>query len=321
MNNSALANLIEAAENIPYGFVAVKSIEHGSDMIALNGEFSKICGYASKEELMAASGGVYMNIVCSDDLRSVLGELERSGRSRGHHSCRLITKQGGLVKVEITGVELQDPIYGKVHTLYVTPAEDWDYGDTYDHLTGLYSRTHLIHWMEEQQQNNERQFRDMPWEVIYLNVAGFREYNEIYGYDAGDAFLKRFAGLVRKTFRSDYVARAYADQFLVFCSDGNIAEKIEKLRMDAADIDERFPTRIEAGHYDWNDQNITPEMAANRANLAFESVRGEMDTAGEYTGEQAKELERKLYIQNHIDTALEKGWITVYFQPVIRTLS
>ena len=42
MNDSALANLIEAAENIPYGFVAVKSIEHGSDMIALNGEFSKI---------------------------------------------------------------------------------------------------------------------------------------------------------------------------------------------------------------------------------------------------------------------------------------
>ena len=66
MNDSALANLIEAAENIPYGFVAVKSIEHGSDMIALNGEFSKICGYASKEELMAASGGVYMICVpCS----------------------------------------------------------------------------------------------------------------------------------------------------------------------------------------------------------------------------------------------------------------
>ena len=321
MNDSALANLIEAAENIPYGFVAVKSIEHGSDMIALNGEFSKICGYASKEELMAASGGVYMNIVYSDDLRSVLGEVERSGSIRGHHSCRLITKQGGLVKVEITGMELKDPVYGKVHTLYVTPAEDWDYGDTYDHLTGLYSRTHLIHWVEEQQQNNERQFRDMPWEVIYLNVVGFREYNEIYGYDAGDDFLKRFAGLVRKTFRSDYVARAYADQFLVFCSDGNISEKIEKLRADAADIDERFPTRIEAGHYDWNDQNITPEMAANRANLAFESVRGEMDTAGEYTGEQAKKLERKLYIQNHIDTALEKGWITVYLQPVIRTLT
>lgn len=321
MNDRVLVNLIEAAENIPYGFVAVKSIERGSDIIALNDEFSEICGYASKEDLMEATGGIYMNVVYPDDLRSIIGEVDRSGTVRGHHSCRLVTKQGGLVNVEITGVEMRDPIYGKVHTLYVTPAEDWDYGDTYDHLTGLYSRTHLIHWVEEQMQNNERQFREMPWEVIYLNVVGFREYNEIYGYDAGDAFLKRFARLVRRTFRSDYVARAYADQFLVFSTDGSAAEKIEMLRMEAAEIDRRFPTRIEAGYYDWNDLTITPEMAANRANLAFEAIHGEKAGAGEYTGEQAKELEQKQYIQNQIDTALEQGWISVYLQPVVRTLT
>lgn len=42
MNDSALANLIEAAENIPYGFVAVKSIEHGSDMIAVAGFYRRM---------------------------------------------------------------------------------------------------------------------------------------------------------------------------------------------------------------------------------------------------------------------------------------
>ena len=56
----------------------------------------------------------------------------------------------------------------------------------------------------------------MPFALIILDVDSFKQINDTYGHAAGDAALKRVAGLLMRTFRSiDYVCRLGGDEFAI----------------------------------------------------------------------------------------------------------
>lgn len=57
---------------------------------------------------------------------------------------------------------------------------------------------------------------EVPFALIILDVDSFKQINDTYGHTAGDAALKRVAGLLTRTFRSiDYVCRLGGDEFAI----------------------------------------------------------------------------------------------------------
>src|SRR5574341_26354 len=83
-----------------------------------------------------------------------------------------------------------------------------------DPLTGLANRTSLLPALEQAVSRARR--RNSKLAVVFLDLDGFKEINDVYGHDTGDALLIELAGRLRDNLRaSDLIARLGGDEFLV----------------------------------------------------------------------------------------------------------
>jgi diguanylate cyclase (GGDEF)-like protein len=102
-----------------------------------------------------------------------------------------------------------------------------------DALTGLANRTTLEQWLEQAVEQAKEQGRKVA--VIFIDLDRFKQINDTYGHETGDAVLKaiarRLEGAVRDT---DLVARLGGDEFVVVLSEVDtevpIQQLIERLR-------------------------------------------------------------------------------------------
>jgi diguanylate cyclase (GGDEF)-like protein/PAS domain S-box-containing protein len=87
-----------------------------------------------------------------------------------------------------------------------------------DPLTGLANRTSLGPSLEQAVQRARR--RNSKLAVVFLDLDGFKQVNDVHGHDAGDALLIEVAARLRKHLRSsDLIARLGGDEFLVVLED------------------------------------------------------------------------------------------------------
>jgi diguanylate cyclase (GGDEF)-like protein len=83
-----------------------------------------------------------------------------------------------------------------------------------DPLTGLANRTSLGPSLEQAVQRARR--RNAKLAVVFVDLDGFKQVNDVQGHDAGDALLIEVAQRLRVNLRaSDLVARLGGDEFLV----------------------------------------------------------------------------------------------------------
>jgi diguanylate cyclase (GGDEF)-like protein/PAS domain S-box-containing protein len=83
-----------------------------------------------------------------------------------------------------------------------------------DPLTGLANRTSLLPALDQAVQRARR--KNARLAVVFLDLDGFKQINDVYGHDAGDALLIELAGRLRDNLRaSDLVARLGGDEFVV----------------------------------------------------------------------------------------------------------
>lgn len=83
-----------------------------------------------------------------------------------------------------------------------------------DSLTGLTNRTGLAPALEHAVQLALRYGRRLG--LVFLDLDGFKEINDAFGHDAGDAVLAEIGGRLRTCLRaSDLVARLGGDEFVV----------------------------------------------------------------------------------------------------------
>ena len=83
-----------------------------------------------------------------------------------------------------------------------------------DPLTGLANRTSLMPALDQAVQRARR--KNAKLAVVFMDLDGFKEINDVYGHDAGDALLIELAGRLRDNLRSsDLIARLGGDEFLV----------------------------------------------------------------------------------------------------------
>jgi diguanylate cyclase (GGDEF)-like protein len=83
-----------------------------------------------------------------------------------------------------------------------------------DPLTGLANRTSLMPSLEQAVSRARR--KNAKLAVVFLDLDGFKQINDAYGHDAGDALLVELAGRLRDNLRaSDLIARLGGDEFVV----------------------------------------------------------------------------------------------------------
>jgi diguanylate cyclase (GGDEF)-like protein/PAS domain S-box-containing protein len=95
-----------------------------------------------------------------------------------------------------------------------------------DALTGLANRTSLAPSLEQAVSRARR--RNSRVAVVFLDLDGFKQINDLYGHDAGDALLVEVARRLRSHLRaSDFIARLGGDEFLVVLEDVHDLAPIE----------------------------------------------------------------------------------------------
>lgn len=205
---------------------------------------------------------------------------------------------------------------------------------SHDAVSGAFNTLYLMDRLEHvrQAEHPTAQARDLgvdlahlgdphALKVAYFNLVQFKEFNGIYGIEEGNACLRDVARALREAFRTPYVSRFSADHFVVFYGRADVDRRIEDAHCIVAGLRREFKLWLEAGVCEPSAGQALSE-ACDLAKVACDQIPQDgMTFLAHYTGRIEEELKRKKYLQDHVDDAIARGDIQVWYQPVIRTLT
>lgn len=153
---------------------------------------------------------------------------------------------------------------------------------------------------------------------LFLDIENFKNYNDMHGFWAGNAFLISVAQTIRDTFAGELVARFSDDHFVVFAEREGVQEKLSAIKSHIQSGDTEIHLGLKTGAYTPQERGCSPITACDHARYACNSIKKKSNQDFcEYTDQMDSFFIKKQYVLNNIDTALEKGWIKVYYQPVV----
>lgn len=186
----------------------------------------------------------------------------------------------------------------------------------------IWNLNYLIYWGEHKMlpERNEK------YAVVYVNLAQFRRYNVIYGWNAGESLLEGVAGILMKNVdkEDEICARDQGDHF-VFLLQYEDAEKFRMRIMEIKGEVEEWILKetdnrmlLQLGIYYLPKESKDLRLAISYANQA-------LDYAGNAKGEEVKvydeELEEKLKERHEREKVLEAADINrdfvTYYQPKV----
>ena len=187
----------------------------------------------------------------------------------------------------------------------------------YDHLTGLPSMTYFFKIAETGR--NRMHEEKIPSVLVFINLSGLRFYNKKYGFAEGDILIKEFAKIISKHFDSERCSRFGGDHFALYTEEEGVEKKLESVFREAKRINEGRTLRVRAGIYPDSMGIVETSLACDRAKYACDCVKD--DNRSYYTYYDKKMLAREVnrqYIVDNIDKAINEGWITAFYQPIVR---
>ncbi len=156
--------------------------------------------------------------------------------------------------------------------------------------------------------------------LCFANLNGLRHYNRKYGFAEGDELLKTFAGLLVKYFGKKNCSRIGQDNFSFFAMSEKLEETIETLFTEFDDIYKERTISIRVGIYPDSVGIVETNIACDRAKYACNTIKKARESKYVYFDESMLEIEnRRQYIIDNLDKAIEERWIQAYFQPLVRT--
>ena len=190
-------------------------------------------------------------------------------------------------------------------------------GNYYDLLTGLSGMTHFFE-VARQKRAELVKAGGRP-AFLYLNLSGLKFYNQRHGFSEGDRLLRGFSQLLTAAFGSENCSRFGQDHFAVFAEAEGLEDKLRALfERWSAENGEDCPA-ILAGIYSDSAENVDVSTACDLARIACdEPGHSYVSSIHYYDTAMLCRAEREQYIISHLDQALEKRWVQVYYQPIVR---
>lgn len=189
-------------------------------------------------------------------------------------------------------------------------------------MTGLWGLHHFA-WYAQKMLAAMTPNEAADVQIVFLNFHHFKRFNHRNGYEEGDMVLCRFADELRTCATVKLAGRIAEDHFLFLADAGDVVPILQDLQKALGRIATDGTLSIRAGIYNI-DATESVIAAGDKAKAAADSLRGKK--AGQqfwhyYDHELETAMERRTYILENIEKAIRSGWIRVYYQPVIRTMT
>ncbi|MCQ2465510.1 MAG: GGDEF domain-containing protein [Oscillospiraceae bacterium] len=145
---------------------------------------------------------------------SIIGNFHKriSGRVLQHLVLGIDTALGHIRKSDI------------MSTMLAKINQKWQF----DELTGLYNRSGFVNNAEKLIEKAESEDKGIC--VTFFDLDGLKSVNDTKGHEAGDAYIKSMADMLREcTDESDVVCRYGGDEFVVLSIQNSLEESTERL--------------------------------------------------------------------------------------------
>ena len=338
-----MANELTVSAKIPTGLPGgffIYEAEGDEKILFAEPNVVKMFGCDSMEDFLAYVGGSFKGMVHPDDLEKTENQIQvQTALGDMRHDYvryRILTKQGDIRYIEDFGhllhgedgrsyfyvfiVDVDQNEYFNRNRNSLAEAEILSANNNIDSLTGLFNMPFF--YKKVQMVLSSPQGRRKDYSIIHFDIPNFKLYNERLGFRLGDALLCDMARTIKKVFADAIVARFSDDHFVVF-SEGTrerIVEGVEKvcstmLRQD--DVNKKI--RVKAGIYCIDDHRAEVGLACDHARMACNSIKRRHDINYALYDEMMRErMRRQQYVIDHIDKAIENGYIKIFYQPVVR---
>jgi predicted signal transduction protein with EAL and GGDEF domain len=190
----------------------------------------------------------------------------------------------------------------------------------YDDLTGLPNLGHFFRTIplqiEEMKKNGKKPA------VFWIEVSGLRDYNTMYGFKSGNSLLKGFGLLLRDVFGLESTARCSGERFVALTDQDRMDGDIRHLFDEVVHLNQDNSLPLKIGIFCYNGDEIDISDACDRARLAAGTLADQIHS--DYVRFDMKMLEAtaiQTFVLQNFRKAMDQGWIQVYYQPVVRTLT
>ena len=212
------------------------------------------------------------------------------------------------------GTELSQSLNNALHEESILRASYYDY------LTGLPSMTYFFE-LAEAGKAAIRAAGDNPT-LLYMDFSGMKFFNTRHGFAEGDNLLRSFARILVRYFGVERCCRIGADHFAVQTEQAGLDDKLREVFAETREMNGGKTLPLHVGVYPRQSENEHTSVACDRARLACAALKGRYGMAVNYYSQDLNDdAEKKQYIIENIDRAIEEKWIQVYFQPIVRALT
>ncbi len=185
-----------------------------------------------------------------------------------------------------------------------------------DELTGLldkqsfYDCAHVL--LEEADPEKEYAF-------VFFDLANFKAFNANYGYEKGDELLTIIGKVIQDVFKGQLISRFSGDHFVVCAYSTQVIPNIRSIRDRIKLVQRNINIELKAGIYICENEDKDVIRCCDRARVACISIKKMYDLEYKiYDEELGGTLRKKQQILDNLDEALEKKYIQVYYQPIVR---
>ena len=155
------------------------------------------------------------------------------------------------------------------------------------------------------------------WAYVFFDITSFKIFNEQRGYQAGNEFLKNVGDILSKHFKEGIISRQSDDHFAAFIPVDHLNEKLEQINNEVGEYDLDIRPGVKMGVYYFARKEESARRCVEKARYASNQIKDDPTKNFDvYNQEMHEQYHLNSYIVRHLDEAIEKGYIKVYYQPV-----
>ena len=157
--------------------------------------------------------------------------------------------------------------------------------------------------------------------VVFLDFVGMKLYNNANGYEKGNELLIYFSAFLKKEFPKNLVCRIANDHFMIIADMADLENRLNEVRKKIKNVVSKISMDLYVGVCRIEEFDAIFD-ATEKAQLACNIQK---KTRGEFVRYYDEQLHKDLllqnYVVNHVDEAIANGYIKIYYQPVVRTIT
>jgi len=195
-----------------------------------------------------------------------------------------------------------------------------------DVMTGLPNRESFFNRLHEQMKLSAREEREMSRAVIIVDIDHFKDINDIFGHEFGDALIRDAAKRLRRCLReSDFIARIGGDKFSVMLN--LVAEDIDAAvvaRKIHGEMSQPFVINgreihinLKIGISIYPKDGITADALVKSAEMALYAAKGHSLPYEFYCDEMNRRARERQLIEKNLREAIRNNQFTLNYQPLV----